>query len=311
MTLVRIPKENLRKGMYIELVECPQFVYGNRRFMLVQDADMAAIMASTAEFVLINTAKGRAEVSPQVGDEAQAAVSDEEEIRLLMAETLTRSTSTLKQSMAGFLSGDIRDVSDLTPVAREMSARMATDAPILLELTRLKTKDEGTFVHSFSVGALMSSVSQAAGMGSDTVEIMAIAGMLHDFGKLLIPNRVLNKPGALSDAERELIREHPQRGYALLKTYPDIPEVVLDICYQHHEMLDGSGYPRGLRGAKISTEVRISTICDVFDALTTIRPYKRPWTPREAIAWMFERDDKFDRKMLLRLGEVVDLAATS
>lgn len=295
--------------MYIELVECPQFVYGNRRFVLVQDADMAAIQASSAQFVLINTSKGRGDGAGAAEDEV--AAGDDEEIRLRMAETLTRSTSSLKQSMAGFLSGEIRDVSALAPVAQEMSVCMASDAPILLELTRLKTKDEGTFVHSFSVGALMSSVSHAAGMSPQSVEMMAIAGMLHDFGKLLIPNRILNKPGELSDTERAVIREHPQRGFALLKTYPDIPEVVLDICHQHHEMLDGSGYPRGLRGAQISPEVRISTICDVFDALTTIRPYKRPWSPREAIAWMFERDEKFDRKMLLRLGEVVDLAATS
>lgn len=305
MSLVRIPRENLRKGMYVELVECPQFVYGNRRFVLVHDADLAAIHASNAEFVLINTAKGRGGAS---GATEEAEVIPDEEKRLRISETLNRSTSALKQSMTGILSGDIRDVSDLTPVAREMATVMGTDAPIMLELTRLKTKDEGTFVHSYSVGALMSSVSQVAGMDAATVEMMAVAGMLHDFGKLLIPNRILNKPGDLSDAERAVIREHPQRGFALLQTYPGMPEIVLDICHQHHELLDGSGYPNGLRANKISTEVRISTICDVFDALTTIRPYKRPWSSKEAIAWMFERDDKFDRKMLLRLGDVVDLS---
>jgi HD-GYP domain-containing protein (c-di-GMP phosphodiesterase class II) len=129
--------------------------------------------------------------------------------------------------------------------------------------------------------------------------------MLHDIGKLLIPNEILTKPGKLTDQERLVIRNHPEAGYRLLKTYPDLPPVVLDICRLHHEALDGSGYPLGLKKKDLSTPVRLSTVCDVFEALTSVRPYKRPWTSTEALDWMFARPQFFDRKMVIRLGSVL------
>ena len=91
----------------------------------------------------------------------------------------------------------------------------------------------------------------------------------------------------------------------MLKTYPEIPQVALDICRLHHEVLDGSGYPLGLKQKDLSATVRLSTVCDVFEALTSVRPYKRPWTSTEALDWMFARPHLFDRKMVIRLGSVL------
>jgi len=78
---------------------------------------------------------------------------------------------------------------------------------------------------------------------------------------------------------------------------------VLDICRYHHEVLDGSGYPLGLKADQLSPEIRLSTVCDVFEALTSTRPYKRPWT-REALNWMFDRGHLFDKKLVIRLGSI-------
>lgn len=103
-----------------------------------------------------------------------------------------------------------------------------------------------------------------------------------------------------------MIQSHPQRGHQILRTHPAIPEEVLEICLHHHEALDGSGYPSRLAGSEISQLVRISTVCDVFDALTSVRPYKQGWSAGKALGWMFERDKQFDRKLVLRLGAVIN-----
>ncbi len=305
MTVVRIPKNQLRKGMYVESVECSDADFGKRRFILDHDEDLEAIAAAPAEYVVINMsrgagARGAARAEPRDG------AREADEIRLRKAaETLSRATSSVKTGFASFLSGETQTLDDFTPVSREIKERMEEDPAVMLELTRLKTKDEGTFVHSVAVGALLTSVGQAVGYDDQTVEMLGVAGILHDCGKLLIPNMILNKRGSLTDVERQIIRNHPELGYQRLLTYPGMSEIVLEICRYHHEMLDGSGYPHGLKADALSPFVRMSTICDVYDALTSVRPYKKAWTSRQAIAWMFEQGERFDRKLLLRLGEII------
>ncbi|MBB4065095.1 HD-GYP domain-containing protein [Gellertiella hungarica] len=310
MTVVRIPKGQLRKGMYVESVECPQFVFSKRRFILDLDEDLDAIAAAPAEFVLVNTARSKgamgAASSGKANGNGDAPAQVDEVKRQKAAETLTRSTAAVKTGFTGFATGDIKDIQAFAPVSRDLIESMSEGPEIVLELTRLKTKDEGTFLHSLAVGALMASVGQALGYDEATVELLGIAGILHDFGKLLIPNMILNKRGSLSDVERQIIRNHPELGYQRLVTYPDMPGMVLDVCRHHHELLDGSGYPQGLSGAALSPFVRISTICDVYDALTSTRPYKKAWSGQQAINWMFEQGHCFDRRLLLRLGEVTD-----
>lgn len=280
MTVVRIPKNQLRKGMYVESVECPDADFSKRRFLLDLDEDLEAIAAAPAEYVVVNISRGRGlnGALPQKKPLPEAREPDEQKIRRA-AETITRSTGAVKAGFANFVSDGHRILDDLTPVSRELKERMEEGPAVLLEMTRLKTKDEGTFVHSIAVGALMTSVGRAVGYDEATVEMLGVAGLLHDCGKLLIPNVILNKKGSLSDVERQIIR-------------------------YHHEFLDGSGYPLGLKGDALSGFVRLSTICDVYDALTSVRPYKKAWTGKQAIAWMFEQGDRFDRKLLLRLDQI-------
>ena len=190
--------------------------------------------------------------------------------------------------------------------AAEDNAGVWSDSTVVaLEVTRLKSKDQTTYVHSLAVSGMMTLLARSLEMDEQTTGILGVAGMLHDIGKLLIPNEILTKPGKLTDQERLVIRNHPEAGCRLLQTYPDLPPVVLDICRLHHEALDGSGYPLGLKQKDLSVPVRLSTVCDVFEALTSVRPYKRPWTSTEALNWMFARPHLFDRKMVIRLGSVL------
>jgi len=115
-----------------------------------------------------------------------------------------------------------------------------------------------------------------------------MAGLLHDLGKAAIPMAVLNKPGKLTDAEFTVVRSHPVEGYHMLKEGGGVEAAVLDACLHHHEKIDGTGYPDKLKGDKISLIARMAAICDVYDAVTSDRPYKRGWDPSESIRRMAE-----------------------
>lgn len=174
-----------------------------------------------------------------------------------------------------------------------------------MNITRLKSKDEATYVHSLAVSGLMTLLAASLNLDEEMISVLALAGLLHDIGKLKLPNKILNKPGELTTAERNVVRHHPDAGYQILRAYSHFPREVLDVCLLHHEVLDGSGYPRGLKQKDLTLPVQISTVCDVFEALTSFRPYKHPWTNNQALDWMFARPHLFDCKLIIRLGSVL------
>ncbi len=113
---------------------------------------------------------------------------------------------------------------------------------------------------------------------------LAIGGLLHDIGKLSIPNSILQKPGALDDAEFAIIKRHPAHGHELLAELGGFNDTVARLVLDHHERLDGSGYPRGIKADELALETRILAVCDVYDALVSPRVYRAAWTPERALA---------------------------
>lgn len=302
--LVKIAKDRIRKGMFVESVACPSREFARRRFLIKSDAELAAIRATSAQEVSINIqlgldAEGRA---PQA-DKGRHAL-DPAQVATVRSD-VSQSAKALRTSLNGLVEGGALDMDNLSQAADENASLWSDSTVVALEVTRLKSKDETTYVHSLAVSGMMTLLARSLEMAEDTVRILGVAGMLHDIGKLLIPNEILTKPGKLTDEERHVIRNHPEGGYRLLQTYPELPQVVLDICRLHHEALDGSGYPLGLKQKELSLPVRLSTVCDVFEALTSVRPYKRPWTSTQALDWMFARPQFFDRKLVIRLGSVL------
>ncbi len=179
-----------------------------------------------------------------------------------------------------------------------LMAAAGQNSAALIGLSRLKERDQVTFLHSIAVSALMIDFGRSLKLDEEAIHLLGIGGLLHDFGKMLLPRAILNKKGTLTEAERLLVRSHPLRGYELLKRAENMPQTVLDICLYHHEQYDGTGYPRGLQGADIPRPARIAAICDVYEAMTTIRPYKRAWTQSEAIGFMLDSPGHFDPELL-------------
>ena len=157
---------------------------------------------------------------------------------------------------------------------------------VLLGLARLKTADNYTYMHSVAVCALMTALARELELPAEQVRSAGLAGLLHDIGKMAVPSAILNKPGSLSDAEFSSVRAHPAAGHRMLLEVDEIDPVALDVCLHHHEKLDGSGYPKGLCGEEISLYARMGAICDVYDAITSNRPYKQGWCPAESLRRM-------------------------
>lgn len=295
----RIQKHLVRKGMFIESVECPNAEFSERRFLVQSEETVRAILATSALYALVNPQRSTIDIDAIIGGAPEAQTEERQRV----IDAVSQSSRSLRESFAAAQSGHL-EIGVLGPVADDISNRIDAAPEVFLKVTRLKTKDTGTYVHSLAVSALMMRLARLLDYDEDTTRELGIAGLVHDVGKLMVPNTILNKAGGLDADERRIVRDHPELGYQLLKEQGDVSELVLDVCRFHHEMLDGSGYPMGLKADQISPEIRLATVCDVFEALTSARPYKRAWTTRDALNWMFDRGQLFDKKLVLRLGSI-------
>jgi HD-GYP domain-containing protein (c-di-GMP phosphodiesterase class II) len=174
-----------------------------------------------------------------------------------------------------------------TNVARKFTALVADDEVRARDLFRLARHDFYTFTHVTNVCGYAVILARRLGIGEfEKLESIATGAMLHDIGKRFIPARLLSKPTRLDSAERALIETHPQRGYEELCRRPTVSFEQLMMVYQHHERLDGSGYPVGLVGSEIHPWAKILAVVDVFDAMTGLRPYRRSASVRDTLDYM-------------------------
>jgi len=170
----------------------------------------------------------------------------------------------------------------------EISASVMRNPGALISLARLKTADDYTYMHSVAVCALMVALASKLGMDEMQTRDAGMSGLLHDLGKAMMPMAVLNKPGKLTDDEFRIIKSHPEEGHRLLLDGGTVGAVALDVCLHHHEKIDGSGYPYRLKDEQISVFAKMGAVCDVYDAITSDRPYKSGWDPADSIRKMTE-----------------------
>ncbi len=300
----KISVDELEPGMYLEEI-CGSWInspFWRSRFVVSDPQDIALLRASKVREVWIDVAKGadvwptteHAPLMPLPKDAATAAttyaatraplpIADElVRARQICADGKEAVTSMFREARMG----NTVDAASVGRLVEEISDSVARNTSALISLARLKTADDYTYMHSVAVCAMMIALARKLGQNEDQVRSAGVAGLLHDVGKMLLPIEILNKPGKLTDAEFAVIKSHPARGHAFLLEASHIDPVALDVCLYHHEKIDGTGYPEGLKGPDISLMAKMGAVCDVYDAITSNRPYKVGWDPSESLRQM-------------------------
>ncbi|HEY8876986.1 MAG TPA: HD-GYP domain-containing protein [Roseateles sp.] len=308
--LKKIATAEVRLGMYIQSLEGAwlSHPFWKTRFVLTDAADLAALKASGVPAVWIDASLGEDVAPPPSAAPAVAtpvppapAAAPVPEPRVSMEAELDRATQVLHRAKVAVMAlfGEARlgkaiDSEVCLPIVDEVTSSLARNPSAFLSLARLKTRDNYTYMHSVAVCGLMVSLGRQMGLSDAEQREAGLAGLLHDVGKMQMPLEVLNKPGALTDAEFAVMRGHPERGWDLLKDGAKVPASALDVCLHHHEKMDGSGYPHKLAGEQISLLARMGAVCDVYDAITSTRPYKAAWDPAGSLQRMSQWKGQFD-----------------
>jgi HD-GYP domain-containing protein (c-di-GMP phosphodiesterase class II) len=286
-------------------------------FVITDAKDLVTIRASAIKEVWIDCSKGldvpagvpsvsEAETEEAVDAEIQQVVAEHRDVLPVSAQMeLARAAKICNQSRAAVLSmfeearmGKTVDSTGAKQLVQEIADSVSRNPGALISLARLKTADDYTYMHSVAVCAMMIALAKQLGLSEEQTRSAGIAGLMHDLGKAAMPMHVLNKPGKLTDAEFAIIKTHPEEGYRLLQGGTGVDPIVMDVCLHHHEKIDGSGYPKGLKGDDISLFAKMGAICDVYDAITSNRPYKSGWDPAESLRKMAEwAKGHFDAKV--------------
>ena len=322
--LRRVPLDEVRLGMFVHAMEGSwlQHPFWRRRFLLDKEQDLQRLLDSDIPGIIIDDERGAAsdkrpsiplptshvpaptkrpppkDIRPRPRPAPIAGLQDAKEEAAHARKIIGKSARAVMELFGQARLGRAIEVSSLVPLVDEISASIARNPTALIGIARLKRKDEYTYMHSVAVCALMINFARTLELHESLVQELGLAGLLHDIGKTAVPDQVLTKPSTLSDEEYAIVREHCQRGYDLLVASPDAPAIAAEVVLHHHERFDGTGYPHRLKGEQISRYARMGAICDVYDAITSNRPYKDAWTPTESIERMLEWEGQFDPTLL-------------
>ncbi|AVP93696.1 HD-GYP domain-containing protein [Aeromonas rivipollensis] len=197
--------------------------------------------------------------------------------------------------------GEPIDITPLAAVAEEMVDTMFTHGDAMLCLARIRAKDAYLMEHSMNVAILLANFGRYLGLERNVLKELTLGGLLHDVGKIMTPDEVLNKPGKLTDEEFGVMRQHVVHSYDILSNTAGITPTMLEVAANHHERLDGTGYPQRLKGDQLSLYTRMSGIVDVYDAVTADRVYKQGMQPTQAFRVLLKGiDQHFDAELVTK-----------
>lgn len=306
--LKRIAVTDVKLGMFIcefcgSWMEHP---FWKTKFLLEDPRDLESIQASGIKELWIDIAQGldieeaaRAKTPEEVERQTESllleasmtqlpeSLSLEDEINRA-AKLCGKAKKAVVEMFSDARMGKAIQVEQAKGLVEEISASVMRHPHALISLARLKNADEYTYMHSVAVCGLMIALARQLQLDEELVREAGLAGLLHDLGKMGIPAKILNKPGKLTEDEFNTIKSHPEIGANVLMDHPLVSPLVLDVVLHHHEKVDGTGYPHRLKGDYISLLAKMGSVCDVYDAVTSNRPYKKGWAPAESIRKMAE-----------------------
>lgn len=309
--LKTIPTHQVTLGMHIHALNGAwvDHPFWKTKFVLNDPADLKKLQASSVKEVVIDIAKGKdvpAIDKPPVAEPLvmvpTVATTSPTVTRISAQQEHAQATRIIKESKKAVASmfKDVRlgkavNAEAVMPLVEEISASITRNEGALISLVRLKNQDDYTYMHSVAVCALMTALAKELKLPEAEARQLGLAGLLHDLGKAQVPLDILNKPGALSEQEFGLVKKHPEFGHALLLQAQIDDPVTLDVCLHHHEKIDGTGYPKKFSDTEISLHAKMGAVCDVYDAVTSNRPYKAGWEPGVSLKRMAQWTNHFDQ----------------
>lgn len=303
--LKKVSVDQLQIGMHLHEL-CGSWMehpFWRTKFVITNPDDIRQIQASGIREAWIDVAKGvdvpgatETEVAASVDATlTEVAMREAPSKKTSMAEELQQASkicAASKQAMVSMFQevrmGNAISFETASAVVEEISASVMRNSGALISLARLKTVDDYTYMHSVAVCALMVALARQLKLDEAATRELGMGGLLHDLGKAFMPHEVLNKPGKLTDAEFAIMKRHPVDGHTALLGSGIVGAIPLEVVLHHHEKMDGTGYPDRLKGDGISLYARMGAVCDVYDAITSNRPYKSGWDPAESIRKMAE-----------------------
>jgi putative nucleotidyltransferase with HDIG domain len=313
----KITVEHLRPGIFVHDFNSGwlHHPFLRNKIKIETEGDIEKILKYQIREVYIDTEKGldvddaptQQEVTAEIQTEIDhvPAPAKKENRRPLRAEIararrlITEAKQTTHRLMDDVKLGKQLDVRQVEDIVEKLTDSVLSNKDALISLVRIKKKDEYTYMHSLAVSALCISFAQHLGLDAKATKQIGVGGLLHDFGKVKIPLEVLTKPGPLTEKEFEIMKRHVEHGECMLRQTSRIDESSICVTAHHHERLDGTGYPAGLREDQISLFGQIAAIVDIYDALTAERCYKDSIPPTEALKKLFEWSDRYLNRQLV------------
>ena len=304
--LKKVDSSQLRVGMFIHELDCGwmEHPFLRGRFVIGTEDEIGKIVAAGIRTITIDCSRGLDAADAPTVAEAHAVLEAEVTalaatpvmpLRTTLADEFDRAVlirrhaaDLVRMVMRDARLGKAVELDDVSPVVENITASILRNASALMSLSAIKSKDDYTLLHSVSVCTLLVAFCRSRKMDSDTIFQAGVGGLLHDTGKALIPDHILNKPGRLTEEEFAVVKRHPQDGHAILCRTSEIGAIPLDITLHHHERRDGSGYPDAQAGDAISELAQMAAIVDVYDAITADRCYHKGIPAAEALRKIYE-----------------------
>jgi HD-GYP domain-containing protein (c-di-GMP phosphodiesterase class II) len=219
---------------------------------------------------------------------------------ILAEETRVKAIATVKQAFEGFRNTKKIDMGQFKQLTESIVDEVIRNPNAVFHLNDIRMYDDYTFAHSVNVCVLAVLVGVGLQYAPRQLKELGIGAILHDVGKMAVEKQILNKPGHLNESEMDLMRRHPELGFEILRKYSaQLSWLSVHVAFQHQEKFNGSGYPRGLKGTEIHEYARITAIADVYDALTSDRPYRQGLSPNDAYEYLIAGSGtQFDPEIL-------------
>ncbi|TQV76547.1 HD-GYP domain-containing protein [Aliikangiella marina] len=304
---VQIKAHNLRLGMYVAELDKPwdESPFTFQGFP-INDTDTLNAIQEECDWVYVDFQSEKAYKTYLQSVEGQAPSQKKTyrrtELEALQEElpraqkNFNSSSKMVKNIMQKIIAEEEFELEPVQNTVEECVDSILHNPDALMLLSNIKNADEYTAEHCLRVSIMSIAFGKYLGMSKEELQCVGIGAMLHDVGKMKIPEKILNKPGKLSPAEFCVMQDHAVEGYKILKNKKLLSPGVIDIAHSHHEKIDGSGYPRGLLAHQISRYAKIVTVVDTFDAITSERVYSRAETPSQAFKVLTENSGtQFDK----------------